>query len=112
MIRFKPGVRVSYFSSALACILHKASIWSLRERIDVEVNSIDDPAPGRDPNTRHGDSLAVDLDTAGDSALDGKALAAYLWRVLPDGYDVVLEKDHVHVERDVHRAPVTIKGSK
>lgn len=101
MIRFAPGVQIAYYNSRLSPILEYASVWSLRARIDVDVNSIDDKGHG--PRTLHGDSLAVDLDTAGDVFADLVKMHKFLARYLPIEYDVVLEKDHVHVEWDVHR---------
>ena len=103
MIRFKPEVRIVHFTPELAGLLAAASLWSLRARIDVEVNSIDDGAGVHKPTTRHGFSIAVDLDTVGDRVAELRALAEYLWRCLPPWYDVVFEGDHVHVEYDPHR---------
>lgn len=103
MIRFKPEVRIRRFRRELADVLEEASYWSLVERVDVEINSVDDSAPDRSATTLHGSSLAVDLDTAGDKATDTRALADHLRRTLPPGYDVILESDHVHVEWDMKR---------
>jgi hypothetical protein len=52
------------------------------------------------PDRTHG--LAVDLRTK-DFA---EAFRAALVRTLGPGWDVVVEKDHVHVERDLRRAPL------
>jgi len=106
MLRFKPEVRIVHLTAALADVLSAATFWSLRQRIDIEVNSIDDGAGVHLPNSRHGQSLAVDLDTVGDKIEDTRALAEFLWRALPAGYDVVFERDHVHVEYDAHRPPM------
>lgn len=106
MLRFKPEVRVAFWSEPLSTIVREASLWSLRAGVEVEVNSIDDGADIHIPTSRHGSSLAVDLDTVGDRRNDTRALAEFLWRVLPEEYDVVDELDHVHVEFDVHRPPL------
>lgn len=106
MMRFKPDVRVRLCRDELALVLREASQWSLLERIDVEVNSIDDGADVHMAASLHGRSLAVDLDTVGDKAADTQALAEHLRRALPPGYDVLLEADHVHVEYDTHRPPL------
>lgn len=98
MIRFKPEVRIVYFNQKLAHILQAACVWSLQERIDVEINSIDDSKHG--VKTLHGKSMAMDLDTVGDKPQDLKLLYEYLVVFLGRDYDVILEKDHVHVEYD------------
>jgi hypothetical protein len=107
VLRFKPEVRIEFVGHQLTQIFAAACIWSMRARVDVEVNSVDDGAPGRAPATLHGDSLAVDLDTAGDRRDDLTRLAEYLRRSLAAGFDVVLESQHVHVEYDPHRPPLT-----
>ena len=106
MIRFKPEVRIWYFSERLADVFECASVWSLKSRVDVEVNSINDPAPNRVPDSLHPFDLAVDLDTVGDRAADTEALADYLRRWLVPQYDVLFEGNHVHVEWDARRGPL------
>lgn len=98
MLRFEPTVRIGYFGRELADILTHASVWSLRTRIDVVVNSANDLTHG--DVTLHTFDLALDLDTAGDQPADLAPLAMYLKRWLSSTYDVVLERDHVHVEWD------------
>lgn len=108
MLRFQPGVQVKYYNSRLTPIFEYASVWGLRERTYVDVNSIDDKIHGA--TTLHGFSLAVDLDTDGDRPADLKSLHGFLARYLPLEYDVVLEKDHVHVEYDlISRSPARAK---
>lgn len=110
MLRFASTVRIEFLGHPLTQILASACIWSMRARVDVAVNSVDDTAPGRSSATLHGDSLAVDLDTAGDRPDDLKRLGEYLRHQLAPGFDVVLEADHVHVEYDAHRPPLS-KGA-
>lgn len=106
MLRFKPEVRVKVLRPELAAVIGEASLWSLLERVDVEVNAIDETPSIHMAGTLHGFSLAVDLDTVGDKAVDTQSLAEHLRRALPPGYDVLLEADHVHVEYDMHRPPL------
>lgn len=101
MIKFKPEVRIRSFNMKLAEILLHAGIWSTWNRIDVEVNSVDDSDHGA--ATLHGWSLAADLDTEADRPSDLESLYQYLRRFMPEGFDVIHEKDHVHVEWDVKR---------
>lgn len=100
-IRFKPEVRAVAWTPQLALILARASDWSLRSGVDVEVNSIDDGTHG--VTTLHGLSIAIDLDTVGDLRKDLVLLHQFLAAVMPQEYDVVWEDDHVHVEMDVRR---------
>lgn len=102
MLRFEPNVRIHYVTAELLPILLNASMWSNRMGIAVVVNSIDDGTHGA--RTRHGLSNTVDLDTEGDRAEDLESLFQYMRKVMPEGYDVVHETDHVHVERDPKRA--------
>lgn len=101
MLRFKPEVRIGLFDERAGLVFHFASVWSLRERIDVDINSVNDSTHG--PNSLHPDDLAWDLDTAGDKPDHLKALARFLAHRLPREYDVILESDHVHVEFDMKR---------
>lgn len=106
MLRFESNVRIVYFTEQLARVFHLASVWSLVERIDVVVNSVDDGTHGA--RTLHGFSLAPDLDTEGDRPEHLPKLHGYLARHLPDPFDVVLEPTHVHVEYDTRRRPPPI----
>lgn len=106
MLRIKAEVRIRVWRPQLAELFGAATEWSLVNRVDVEVNSVDDPAPDRSATTLHGLSLAVDFDTVGDKPAETLALAEYLRRVLPPQYDLVFEGDHVHVEWDAHRPPI------
>ena len=102
-LRFKPEVRVNFLSEQIANVLALACLWSMRTRIDVEVNSIDDSAPGRVGDTLHGCSLAIDLDTVGDKQPETQQLADWLRRTLDPQFELVWEGTHVHVEWDTHR---------
>jgi len=106
VIRFKPEVRIRRFTSQLGEILALASTYSALERIEIEVNSIDDTAPNRSPTTLHGYGLAIDLDTANDKPQELEPLAEFLRRTLDPQYDVLLEGNHVHVEWDARRGPL------
>lgn len=110
MLRFKPEVRIREFTGALAVVLTMASQWSLITGIDVEFNSIDDSIGVHVATTLHGWSLAADVDTAGDKFADTKALGEYYRRMLPPGFTVLLEKDHVHVEWNMHRPALAVTG--
>lgn len=101
MLRFKPEVRIAYFSERAGLVLHYASVWSLRASVDVEVNSANDSTHG--VKSLHPMDLAWDLDTAGDRTDDLLKLARFLNAHLPDHYEVLVEGDHVHVEFDMHR---------
>ena len=105
MLRFQPAVRIGFLTDPLAELLRAATVWSYRRRVDVDVNSINDPAPGRVATTLHDFDLAVDFDTDGDRAADLESLEEYLRATLPVQYDVVFEGDHVHVEWDARRGP-------
>jgi len=106
MLRFKPEVRISDCDERIVVVLREACLWSLRTRVDVEINSVEDGGGVHMAGSLHGVGLAVDVDTVGDRAPDTEALGEWFRRRLPASYDVVFEGDHVHVEYDVHRAPL------
>lgn len=106
MLRFKPDVRLAYPHEPLLVPIATACLWSLKMRIDVEVNSIEDGAGVHLAGSLHGSGHAIDFDTVGDKAAETLALAEYLRRALPPGYEVLFEGDHVHVEYDMHRPPL------
>lgn len=101
MLRFNPSVHVNYFHRRLSDVFEYASIWSLRAREDVYVTSIDDKV--HSAGSLHGDSLAIDLSVAGNAMPQLERLHRFLARYLPPEYDVLLERDHVHVEWDTKR---------
>lgn len=105
-VRFKPEVRIVDLPPQLADVLRLAALWSLRSRVDVEINSIDDGAGVHMIGSLHGLSLAVDLDTVGDKNPDIEQLAEFLRRTLDPQYDLVFEGNHVHVEWDAHRPAI------
>jgi len=106
VLRFKPEVRVIYFDGRLARVLELATLWSLHVGMDVHASSIDDGVALHKPGTLHGYSLAVDLSAEATTQVGTQSLAEFLRRMLGGHYDLVLEKDHVHVEWDAHRAPL------
>lgn len=106
MIRWKAGVYAHVLRLEVALALHHASVWSEIADVGVVVNALADSAHGA--NSLHAWDLAVDLDTDGDRLSHLAQLCGYLARILPPGYDVVLENDHVHVEWDVKRHPPAV----
>jgi hypothetical protein len=107
MIQFKPEVRIGYIDERLMLILQAAAIWSYQTRVGIEVNSINDGPGVHMVGSLHYRDLAIDLDTVGDKAADTQALAEFLRVWMPPQYDVLFESNHVHVEWDAHRAPLT-----
>lgn len=109
MLRFKPEVRIGYFTAQLAELFTLATVWSMRRRVDVEINAIDETPELHSATTLHGFGLAVDFDTAGDKETDLVTLEEWFRRMLHPQYDVVFEGDHVHVEWDARRGPARRK---
>jgi len=109
MLHFKPEVRIEHVTDELMCILSIASMWSHKTGIGIEINSIDDGTHGA--TTRHGLSLAADIDTDGDRPQDLEALFQYLLYVMPTAYNVIHEGDHVHVEAHYNHAPLRLPAS-
>ena len=103
MIRFKAEVRIRYCTQQLCTVLGLVAAWSSVERVEVEVNSIDDGPNVHMPGSLHGFGLAIDLDTVSEKPDELERLADFLRRALEPQYDVLMEGTHVHVEWDVHR---------
>ena len=106
MLRFKPEVRFDELDDRIVVALNGAARWSRRAGVDVEINSAEDGPGVHMPGSLHAVGLAIDLDTVGDRPEDTRALAEFLRRWLPPGYDVVFEGDHVHGEAAAHRPPL------
>ncbi len=100
MIRFiaQPSgpVFIREFTPETTILFIVADRWSRGAGVAIDVNAIDNGAHG--PGTLHGQSRAWDLDTQGDKPEHLVDLWRYLRALLPPGFDVVREKDHVHVE--------------
>ena len=109
MLSFKTDVRVRVFRAQLVPVFAAACEWSAQHGVDVQVASVNDPAPNRVADSLHPFDLAVDCDPVNDRPDDRQSLADYFRRVLPAGYDVVFESNHVHVEWDTHRPPLMMR---
>jgi hypothetical protein len=108
MLRFKPEVRIGDFTDPLSTIINFACRWSAAQRVEVQVTSINDPAPGRVATSLHACDLAIDLEPVSNLIADRQALAEFFRRQLDPQFDVVFERTHVHVEWDAHRAPLRL----
>lgn len=109
MLRFDPDFRIHVLPVELAVILHHASVWSAVQRIGVVVVAGANGQHG--PDSLHAWSLALDLDTDSDHAVDLALLGGYLARILPAGYDVAARPGHVHVAWDPGRRPAAAAES-
>lgn len=107
MLRFKPEVRIVELTAPLIQGLTLCAQWSLRARVDVEINSIDDGPGVHRADSLHGASLAIDADTVGDKPPDIDGLGEFLRRRLPPEWELLHEGDHLHLEWDMHRRPLT-----
>jgi len=100
MLRFiaQPSgpVTIIEWTEPSAIVFAWADRFSRHVNLPVDINAIDNGT--HSATTLHGQSRAWDLDTGGDRSADLHLLFDYLRGVLPPGFDVVLEPDHVHVE--------------
>lgn len=94
------------FNPHLAELLTLATTWSAMHKVDVQINSIADPAPGRVPDSLHPFDLAIDIEPLGNTQADRQSLAEFFRCWCGDHYDIVFETSHVHVEWDMHRGPL------
>lgn len=111
MLRFNSSVRIEIFDERLQPILFWASIWSLKNREDVYITSVDD---GKSHGARglrftfHGlnRSLAIDLGVSGNDR--DKIRSLYEWQRVKLGgsYDIFDKVNHVHHEFDEGNKPI------
>lgn len=98
MIALKDGVDVKGLQpEALLILLIAQPIWD-EAGVDLVVTSCLDGKHG--PNSFHYKGLALDLRTRDFKSGAAKEAADMLRAYLGRHYDVVLEKDHLHVEHD------------
>lgn len=101
MIRFHERFRLHVLHWELATVLHHASTWSNVSRSDIVVIAgCNDPC---EAGTLHAWDLAIDIEPELDKMLGAEQLGAYLGRILPPGYDVLIKPTFVHVEWDQRR---------
>lgn len=77
------------------------TVWySMGFKGDCRITSCLDDAPGRLPKSKHkiGDAFDLGIWAVGDRV---ESLARTLRKALGDEFDVVVEKDHIHIEFDV-----------
>lgn len=92
MIWFKPGTDLTKLSPQIVLAIN--NIHALVG--DVFITSVSDPAPGRVEGSLHASGCAVDF------RFPPRHLWPYLAELFPkEGqYDLVFEKDHIHLEFD------------
>lgn len=97
-MRLKPGVSLEGMSWRMwhACII--AEPLFLKHGSELVITSTKEKAPGRLANSLHYKGLAVDFRIWHVKKL--KELAEKLRKALGRGYDVVIKKNHLHVEYD------------
>ena len=111
-LRFKPEVRIGYFNEHLRRMFEIAAAWSFVHKMDVQVNSIADPAPGRVPDSQHPFDLAIDMEPVGNVDIDRASLGEYCRKHFDPQFTVLLENNHIHVEWNAHRPPLQLyKGT-
>ena len=97
-----PYIKIREFNFRTYNLLQCIDDWSKLNNIPVNINAIDNGIHGAN-NTKftfHGKSLAWDIGPNNFSETDSISLAKYLQLRLPAPYQVVIEKDHIHIEWD------------
>lgn len=98
-INVKPGVVVKEFNNALLKMLEAIDKIFLVLGHVPTITSVNDGTHMQ--NSKHYTNEAVDLRTRDLPVTSLPKLCNDLKRVLGPDYDVVLEADHLHIERDV-----------
>lgn len=112
-LRVKPGVSLEGLQPIMLVVawiydyLRTALGWG-DGTITSGTDQADDVGARRVADTLHARGLAVDLRTVDLSDGQASQLASMLARVLePYGFQVILERDHIHVELDGKRRVLT-----
>lgn len=97
-----PYVKVIEFNHPTSQFLETVDNWSRLNNKPVNINAIDNGVHGNGGTTFtfHGKSLAWDVTPTTFSGDDYTSLGKYLQLRLPAPYQVIIEKDHIHVEWD------------
>ena len=107
MIRVKKGVVFKAFRPEILELIVAITEISIRGGFDIWITSANDSK--HRPNSYHFEDLAIDLRIRNLSEEELKKLIECLHdlgRYIPQNheyYDVVLEKDHIHIEFDMRR---------
>jgi len=97
-----PYVKINVFDFRTHDLLEELSNWSQLTGTSVNINAIDNGTHG-DGGTKftfHGKSLAWDVSPTTTYGQEYASLAKHLQMRLPPPYQVVIEKDHIHIEWD------------
>lgn len=97
MIHFKSTVdfRILQPQTVLAIMVADQQLPS--PALSTFITSICDDAPGRLPTSLHKTGFAIDIRLLATDSLN-QAWVANIKRILDHDYDVILEKDHIHIE--------------
>lgn len=96
-VRISPNVE-GMLTPQISRVLGLALAWSVREGKSIDINSFND---GKHiDGSLHYLDLAIDLDVAGEDRDDLMALGDFLITHLPSGYQVMVNREHIHVEWD------------
>lgn len=101
----KPGVDIEGLAPVVKRALpemESARLAALESLLGVQMVVTSGRDGQHGPRSYHPDGYAVDLRTK-DYA---EAWAYQLGLVLGPGWDIVIESDHIHIERDVRRLPL------
>jgi hypothetical protein len=96
-IRISPKVK-GMLTPEISRVLILALVWSVQEDKVIDINSLNDSK--HMVGSLHYQDWAIDLDIAGDRRVDLEKLGLFLISTLPEEYDVIIGRDHVHVEWD------------
>jgi hypothetical protein len=97
-VRLKPGVRLYGMRPEIAVGMSMASSVYESHGLDMVVTSVADGTHNR--KSLHYKGLAFDVRTRNMDVVQQNAVVTDLERVMPTGWDIVLESDHIHVEYD------------
>jgi hypothetical protein len=96
VLRFQPGVTVSYWNPRLGPILEYASAWGALRGRCVDVDAIEDSGPSTSPSCCSG--FTVWLSVGGGTADDLTALQVFLSRLLPLEFEIIRSQFRVRTE--------------
>lgn len=98
MVKVKPGTVFKQFRKPMIDLLDELNAISMVLGFDITITSANDSKHMN--GSKHYEDLAYDLRTRDLSKEQTQLLAQDIKARLGPAYDVVVEKDHIHVEYD------------
>ncbi len=97
-MKYKAGVSIRKLQPQMVLAMHELEYLYQDLNEDLVITSGDDGKHSR--NSWHYHGLAIDIRTRNLKAMTPEGMANAIREVLPEGYEVMVESTHIHLEYD------------